>query len=171
MRLTEQYDLRSYFLFVSFRSEVETLGLINQLLGRGKIVTVPLVSVREKKMTAVRLINPEEDLVPGYYGILEPSRKIVEERKIDPASIDIVVLPGSVFDEKGGRLGYGGGFYDRFLALEIRPSALRVALAFDMQILVEVPQQPHDMPVDFIITENRIIKAPRDLMKIDNRGQ
>ncbi|KAB2892184.1 MAG: 5-formyltetrahydrofolate cyclo-ligase [Desulfobulbaceae bacterium] len=171
LRLTEQYDLRSYFLFVSFRSEVETLGLINQLLGRGKIVTVPLVSVREKKMTAVRLINPEEDLVPGYYGILEPSRKIVEERKIDPASIDIVVLPGSVFDEKGGRLGYGGGFYDRFLALEIRPSALRVALAFDMQILVEVPQQPHDMPVDFIITENRIIKAPRDLMKIDNRGQ
>lgn len=162
-QLTEQYDLRSYFLFVSFRSEVETLGLINQLLGRGKIVTVPLVSVKEKKMTAVRLINPGEDLVPGYYGILEPSRKIVEERTIDPASIDIVVLPGSVFDEKGGRLGYGGGFYDRFLALEIRPSALRVALAFDLQVLVEVPQQPHDMPVDFIITENRIIKAQRDL--------
>ena len=164
-QLTEQYDLRSYFLFVSFRSEVETMGLINQLLGRGKIVSVPFVSVKEKKMTAVRLINPGEDLVPGYYGILEPSRKIVDERKIDPAGIDIVVLPGSVFDEKGGRLGYGGGFYDRFLALEIRPSALRVALAFDMQVLEEVPQQPHDMPVDFIITENRIITAPTELRK------
>lgn len=165
LQLTEQHDLRSYFLFVSFRSEVETLGLINQLLGRGKIVTVPLVSVKEKKMTAVRLIDPGEDLVPGYYGILEPSRKIVEERRIDPASIDIVVLPGSVFDENGGRLGYGGGFYDRFLAFEIRPSALRVALAFDMQVLVEVPQQPHDMPVDYIITESRIIKAQRYLGK------
>ena len=164
-QLTEQYDLRSYFLFVSFRSEVETMGLINQLLGGGKIVSVPFVSVKEKKMTAVRLINPGEDLVPGYYGILEPSRKIVDERKIDPAGIDIVVLPGSVFDEKGGRLGYGGGFYDRFLALEIRPSALRVALAFDMQVLEEVPQQPHDMPVDFIITENRIITAPTELRK------
>ena len=62
-------------------------------------------------------------------------------------------------------LGYGGGFYDRFLALEIRPSALRVALAFDMQVLEEVPQQPHDMPVDFIITENRIITAPTELRK------
>lgn len=160
-RLTEQYHLKSYFLFVSFRSEVETLGLINQLLSQGKIVTVPVVSVKEKKMTAVRLINPEEDLVAGYYGILEPSKKIIAERKVDHASIDIVVLPGSVFDERGGRLGYGGGFYDRFLAQEIQPSALRVALAFELQIQIEVPQQPHDMPVDFIITEKRTIKAER----------
>jgi 5-formyltetrahydrofolate cyclo-ligase len=85
-KLTEQYDLKSYFLFVSFRSEVETLGLIKQLLSRGKIVTVPIVSVKEKRMTAVRLINPEEDLVPGYYGILEPNRKIIDERIVDHAS-------------------------------------------------------------------------------------
>ena len=155
--LTDRYDLQSFFLFVSFRSEVETHDLIEQLLKKDKIVSVPLVSVKERKMTAVRLRNPQQDLVPGYGGILEPRVDIVAERQVDHGSIDIVVLPGSAFDRRGARLGYGGGFYDRFLAHEIRPSALRVALAFHVQIFEEVPQQAHDMPVDYIVTEQEVI--------------
>jgi 5-formyltetrahydrofolate cyclo-ligase len=157
LELTNRYDLKSFFLFVSFKSEVETHDLIVQLLELDKIVSVPLVSVKERTMTAVRLMNPEQDLVPGYNGILEPSLNIVAERKVNPRSIDIVVLPGSAFDRRGARLGYGGGFYDRFLAQEILPSALRVALAFEIQIQEEVPQQPHDMPVDFVVTEQGVI--------------
>lgn len=160
--LVQPYDPATFFLFVNFRSEVETLDLIGHLLSAGKTVTVPLVSVSEKSMTAVRLIDPATDLVPGYYGILEPRKDLLQTRTIDHRSIDIVVLPGSVFDERGARLGYGGGFYDRFLANEVLPSALRIALAFELQIRPEIPQQPHDMPADFIITEQRVIRGDLD---------
>jgi 5-formyltetrahydrofolate cyclo-ligase len=160
--LVNPFDPATFFLFVNFRSEVETLELIGQLLKSGKTVTVPLVSVNEKSMTAVRLIDPDKDLVPGYYGILEPRKDLLKTRTIDHKSIDIVVLPGSVFDERGGRLGYGGGFYDRFIANEVLPSALRIALAFELQVQSEIPQQPHDQPADFIITEQRVIHGNLD---------
>ena len=160
--LVKPFHPTTFFLFVNFRSEVETLELIGYLLKSGKTVTVPLVSVSEKSMTAVRLIDPEKDLVSGYYGILEPRKELLKTRTIDHRSIDIVVLPGSVFDERGGRLGYGGGFYDRFLANEVLPSALRIALAFELQIQSEIPQQPHDKPADFIITEQRVIRGNLD---------
>lgn len=160
--LVNPFHPTTYFLYVNFRSEVETLELVGQLLTSGKTVTVPLVSVSEKSMTAVRLIDPEKDLVPGYYGILEPRKDLLETRTIDHKSIDIVVLPGSVFDEKGGRLGYGGGFYDRFLANQVLPSALRIALAFELQVQDEIPQEPHDKPADFIITEQRVIRGNLD---------
>ncbi|MGB5231977.1 MAG: 5-formyltetrahydrofolate cyclo-ligase [Desulfoprunum sp.] len=160
--LVNPFDPATFFLFVNFRSEVETLELIGQLLESGKTVTVPLVSVNEKSMTAVRLIDPDKDLVPGYYGILEPRKDLLKTRTIDHKTIDIVVLPGSVFDERGGRLGYGGGFYDRFIANEVLPSALRIALAFELQVQSEIPQQPHDQPADFIITEQRVIHGNLD---------
>lgn len=162
LELVNPFDPTTFFLFVNFRSEVETLELIGQLLNSGKTVTVPLVSVSEKSMTAVRLIDPGKDLVSGYYGILEPRKDLLETRTIDHKSIDIVVLPGSVFDERGGRLGYGGGFYDRFLANEVRSEALRIALAFELQVRGEIPQQPHDKPADFIITERRVIRGDLD---------
>jgi len=95
--LVNPFDPATFFLFVNFRSEVETLELIGQLLESGKTVTVPLVSVNEKSMTAVRLIDPDKDLVPGYYGILEPRKDLLKTRTIDHKTIDIVVLPGSVF--------------------------------------------------------------------------
>lgn len=160
--LVKPFDPATFFLFVNFRSEVETLELIGHLLKSGKTVTVPLVSVSEKSMTAVRLIDPNQDLIPGYYGILEPRKDLLKTRTIDHKSIDIVVLPGSVFDERGGRLGYGGGFYDRFIANEVLPSALRIALAFELQVHSEIPQQPHDQPADFIITEQRVIRGNLD---------
>lgn len=160
--LVKPFDPATFFLFVNFRSEVETAELIGKLLESGKTVTVPLVSVQEKSMTAVRLVDPEKDLASGYYGILEPRKDLLKTRTIDHKSIDIVVLPGSVFDERGGRLGYGGGFYDRFLANEVLPSALRIALAFELQVQGEIPQEPHDQPADFIITEQRVIRGNLD---------
>lgn len=164
LQFIESIPNQTIFIYVSFRSEVDTIGLIRKLLESDRIVTVPLVSIASKSMRAVRLINPENDLIPGYFGILEPKKDIVSERIIDPSTIDIVVLPGSVFDLNGGRLGYGGGFYDRFLAEKISNRAKRIAFSFELQIHDQVPQQAHDQPVDYIISEERIIAGkPRDI--------
>lgn len=163
LELIEKIKSATIFLYVSFRSEVDTHGLIDNLLAEGKIVTVPLVSLQDRKMTAIRLLDTKKDLVPGYYGILEPRKELILERSVNHRDIDIVVLPGSVFDESGGRLGYGGGFYDRFLANEISPSATRIALAYDFQVRKKIAQESHDQPVDYIITEKRVIAGRSEI--------
>lgn len=72
--------------------------------------------------------------------------------ELEPASIDVVIIPGSVFDRQGGRLGYGGGYYDRFLA-QAAPQALRVALAYELQLVDAIKLQPHDQLMDWLVTE------------------
>jgi 5-formyltetrahydrofolate cyclo-ligase len=79
---------------------------------------------------------------------------------VDPASIDTVLIPGSVFDVTGGRLGYGGGFYDRFLS-NSAPQATRIGLAFSRQLVDRVPMEPHDQYMDFLVTEEQIFDCKR----------
>jgi 5-formyltetrahydrofolate cyclo-ligase len=76
---------------------------------------------------------------------------------VEPDLIDLVVVPGTAFDPHGGRLGYGLGYYDRLLA--DMPLAVRVALAFECQMLPEVTREPHDLPVDIILTEERVLRT------------
>ncbi|WP_457575834.1 5-formyltetrahydrofolate cyclo-ligase [Desulfomarina sp.] len=145
----------TFFVYVSFRSEVATSELINDLLAAGKTVTVPITRTEEKRLDAIRIKNLEEDLVPGYCDIPEPPEPLCRTNKVNPAEIEVIILPGSVFDERGGRFGYGGGFYDRFVSAI--PKSLRVGLAFELQIVEKAPLQPHDELLDLIITEKRII--------------
>ena len=105
-------------------------------------------------MIPLLIQNPEKDLVPGYYGIPEPDPQ--KSLRVDPREIDAAVIPGSVFDIHGGRLGYGGGYYDRFLVNDA-PQAKRIGLAFEMQVVENVPVQPHDQPLDILITEKRTV--------------
>ncbi len=143
--------------YVNFRSEVETMPLIRLCLREGRQLAVPLTLVSAKRLVPYRLRNPEQELVAGYCGILEPDPLVVEP--VDPARLEVVVVPGSVFDLQGGRLGYGGGFYDRFLEKEA-PAAVRIALAFEMQLVDKVPVQDHDQVMHFIVTEDRVIELP-----------
>ncbi|BCL61085.1 5-formyltetrahydrofolate cyclo-ligase [Desulfomarina profundi] len=145
----------TFFVYVSFRSEVATFDLINDLLKAGKNVTVPITRTETKRLDAIRIKNLEEDLVPGYCDIPEPPESLCRTNKVDPSEIEVIILPGSVFDERGGRFGYGGGFYDRFVSAI--PKSLRVGLAFELQIVERAPLQPHDELLDLIITEKRII--------------
>lgn len=145
----------TFFVYVSFRSEVATFELINDLIAAGKTVTVPITRTEEKRLDAIRIENLEEDLVPGYCDIPEPPESLCRTNKVDPAEIEVIILPGSVFDERGGRFGYGGGFYDRFVSAI--PKSLRVGLAFELQIVEKAPLQPHDELLDLVITEKRII--------------
>ena len=149
---------KTLFTYVNFRSEVRTRGIINQLLEQGKQVAVPVTRVKEKRLDIVTIRDPENDLVPGYCGIPEPREELVGKRRIAPQDIDIIILPGSVFDRRCGRFGYGGGYYDRLLA-QI-PAAKRIALAFNLQIVDELPLQDHDEILDTVITEEETISNP-----------
>ena len=149
----------SIFMYVNFRSEVETEELIRQCLARGKVVTVPYTDVKAKALLPIQIVDPEKDLSPGYCSIPEPNPSRAARLPAD--SIDIVIIPGSVFDTNGGRLGYGGGYYDRFLVNDA-PQAKRIGLAFEMQVVEKVPVLPHDQPLDILITEKRIVEITRE---------
>ena len=155
LTLPEIQQASTLFVYVNFRSEVETLPLIRKFLEDNKQVTVPVTMVAEKKLLAVRITNPNQDLQPGYCGIPEPAPRLWKTNSTNPASIDAVIVPGSVFDKRGGRLGYGGGYYDRFLSLNA-PRAIRIALAYELQLVDRIYLEPHDQPMDRIITEDKI---------------
>jgi len=148
------------FIYVNFRSEVKTRALIDHMLALGKKVVVPVTLVKEKALLPVFINDPDKDLSPGYCSIPEPRVEIRRSQSVPPGSIDLIFLPGSVFDEQGGRMGYGGGYYDRFVSI-LAPQALRVGLAYELQIVDKAPLQEHDELMDMILTEKRSISGRR----------
>ena len=163
--LPEMKRWSTLFVYVNFRSELETLELIYQCLSQGKRVAVPLVDASTVSMIPLLIQDPEKDLVPGYYGIPEPDPQ--KSLRVAAREIDAAVIPGSVFDIQGGRLGYGGGYYDRFLVNDA-PQAKRIGLAFEMQVVEKVPVEPHDQPLDILITEKRIVNLTQNTEEPSN---
>lgn len=146
---------KNIMLYVNFRSEVETLPLIEECNQRNIQVTAPLTITKPPRLVPYPITDPEKDLRPGYCNIPEPDQERLTAW--DPTEIDVVLLPGSVFDRHGGRLGYGGGYYDRFLAQEA-PQALRIALAFEIQVVDKVPVLDHDIAMHYLVTEKKITR-------------
>ncbi|MEN8199010.1 MAG: 5-formyltetrahydrofolate cyclo-ligase [Thermodesulfobacteriota bacterium] len=160
IQLPQFQEASCVFIYVHFRSEVATNLLIDHLLERGSEVVVPVTLVAERDLLPVAITRPEEELAPGYCSIPEPIVAIRERQQVSPVDIDLVILPGSVFDERGGRMGYGGGYYDRFVS-DKAPQALRMGLAYELQVLERAPLQEHDELLDLITTEKRIIRGER----------
>lgn len=154
-------DADHLFVYVNFRSEVETMDLIRDLIAAGKTISVPVTLLKKSRLQAVRLTNPDTQLMPGCYGIPEPTPDQIAKATVDPATIDTVLIPGSVFDTGGGRLGYGGGYYDRFLT-ESAPRAARVGAAFELQLVDQVPMESHDQYMDVLVTEQQIYDCGRN---------
>lgn len=138
----------SIFIFVSYESEVDTHRIIKRALKDGKNICVPKVISKEDGMVAVG-IHDFNELKNGAYGILEPENI---KYKVEESSIDLCYIPGIAFDKKGGRVGYGGGYYDRFFE-KLRKGSKKIALAYKFQILDEVPMEEHDMFIDGIISD------------------
>ena len=157
--LPEIKQWTTLFIYVDFRSEVETLELIKSCLSQGKRVAVPLVDASAVRMIPLLIKDPDKDLVPGYYDIPEPDPR--KSLPVAAEEIDAAIIPGSVFDTNGGRLGYGGGYYDRFLVNDA-PQAKRIGFAFEVQVVEKVPMLPHDQPLDILITEKRTVKVTRE---------
>ena len=143
---------KTIFTFVSFRSEVDTHWFINHAIEDRKIIYVPKVASKQEGMDAYR-ISSMSDLTAGYFGILEPLSKC---SKVNIKDIDLVLIPGLAFGREGGRIGYGGGFYDRFLRCA-KEETQKVALAYNFQILDEVPADQWDIRMDAIITDKEMI--------------
>lgn len=141
--------------FVSFGSEVDTRPMVEETIRRGKTALAPKAVPQSRELIPSKILDWESDLVPGYYNIPEPRAGAL--RPYAPEQIDLLIVPGVAFDLKGNRLGYGGGYYDRFFSL-LKPGTPLVALVFDLQIVPEVPVDEWDRPVDCVITEKRLIE-------------
>lgn len=157
--LEEYHASRILFIYVSFRSEVYTHQLIKERLNSGLEVAVPKADVVNRRLEAFLLKDWGKDLRPGAYGILEPDTQTAS--LIQPSQIDMIVIPGSVFDRQCGRQGYGGGYFDRFLSIETL-QALRIGLAFSLQVLPEISMEKHDQRMDIIVTEREILRCNRN---------
>ncbi len=144
---------KKILLYASFGSEVQTDELLKEALRDGKEVYLPRTLVKEKRLALHRVFDPSE-LKPGAYGIPEPPASNPE---ILPQDLDLIVTPGVAFDPRGGRLGYGGGYYDRLFAKA--PQVQRVGLAFSCQIVPELPLEPHDVRMHALVTEDGLLEV------------
>ncbi|WMM23732.1 5-formyltetrahydrofolate cyclo-ligase [Tissierella sp. MB52-C2] len=139
--------------FVSNGTEVETHPLIEQAIKDGKSIVVP-ITISETKELLVSDVYSLSELEVGDYDIEVPKKKFT--RIVDPNTIDLILVPGVAFAKDGYRVGYGGGYYDRFLSKLLNPTPT-IAIGFDLQIVDKVPTDKYDLPVDMIVTEKRII--------------
>ena len=138
------------FLYISYNREVDTYMLLSQCFMDGKKVYAP--KVLSKTDMEFYCIQNEHDLVSGYMGIMEPSDSCEKANTRD----GLFIMPGLAFDYDFHRIGYGGGFYDRYLSED--NTFIKAALAFDFQLLESVPYEEHDLKPDYIITQTQFIR-------------
>ncbi|MDB1963089.1 MULTISPECIES: 5-formyltetrahydrofolate cyclo-ligase [Clostridium] len=141
------------FIYISFSNEINTRNIIEKAFKDKKNVFIPKVYKDDKLMKAIKL-NSIDELKKNSMGILEP---IDDSNYIEKENIDLIVVPGVVFDKECNRIGYGGGYYDRYLK-DIKSKENKIALAYDLQIVDKIESEVHDIKVDYIITNTRALK-------------
>jgi len=141
--------------YVGVGAEVATRGLLEQVLRRGGTVCVPWRDGGDLHVARLRSLD---ELVPVSFGLLEPPRSLALERIVSPSGVDLMLIPGVAFDRKGGRLGHGKGYYDRLLGRAGR-GPLRMALAFECQVVEEVPMTTGDEWMDIVVTEQEVLRV------------
>ena len=151
--LSQYKKSRTVMFFVSFNSEINTHEMIKEAL-KNKTVVVPKVVHHEIEPSVI--IDFDNLISNGKFGILEP----IDVMKIAYKNIDLIAVPGIAFDKEGHRIGYGFGHYDKFLAKV--PKAIKIGLCFDFQVVDKVPREMHDVPVDFIVTEKRVVECRKN---------
>ena len=156
----EYRDARIIYCYMSFKDEADTASIIDESLRLGK--QVALLRVSGKRKMEFFFISGQKDLVTGFMGIKEPAGYCLEASA--PSEDALVLLPGLAFDRSGARLGYGGGFYDTYLAKHA--GCKKAALAYSAQIAPEIPTEPVDVKTDMIITEKELIICSQDFREI-----
>jgi 5-formyltetrahydrofolate cyclo-ligase len=149
IELDEYKRAENILTYASFGSEVKTDEIILDALAAGKNVFCPKVTDRKSGTMEFVRIYSMEDLKEGFHGIREP--EITPNAELFAAENALAVIPGVVFDRNNNRIGYNGGFYDRFLAAHKKVD--KVAICFDLQVVEEpIPTEVHDIPMDKIIS-------------------
>ena len=147
-------DAQTILFYVSYGNEVYTHDMIKESISLGKTVVVPKSVTKNNALILSRLTD-WNNLEVGAYNILEPKQESIKEADIE--SIDLIIIPGVVFDESGNRIGHGKGYYDRLL--NDSRNIPSVGLAFEFQIVDNIESEKHDEKIDVIITEDRIMKC------------
>jgi 5-formyltetrahydrofolate cyclo-ligase len=156
---------RGFATYLSVGEEFPTDCILRELFRVGAFVGIPHFQ-QVARQYAWSAFAPTDSLISGHMGIPEPR----EPRLLNPAMIDVALVPGLAFDVCGGRIGYGGGVYDRLLP-KLRATTLRIALAYDFQLLKEpLPQAEHDLQMDYIVTEKQWIdcRLARRMRRVRN---
>lgn len=143
---------RSILFFAPLPNEPDIWPLVSEALATGKLVALPRFLSKTQAYVACRVLNPQTDIEIGKFGIREPSARCAE---VPLNQLDFILVPGVAFDLNGRRLGRGKGFYDRLLA-QVR--GVTCGVAFDEQILGEVPAGPHDVGLNCILTPTRWVE-------------
>jgi len=153
---TEEFKKsKNLMVFLSFDNEVYTFDLIDKAMDMGKKVVVPYTVKDTYEIIPTLLKNIEEDLEVSSYGYLKPKKdKITAVQEED---IDLTIVPGLAFDKNMNRIGFGKGYYDRYLA-KTRKDSKNMAIAYEYQVLEEIPYDDYDVKMDYIITEENIYK-------------
>ena len=144
-------DVRAVLGYAATPDEADVSAALRALRERGARVAYP--RVHDDGGLTLHWGDPTS-LTPGFRGILEPAD---DAPVAEPGDIDLALVPGTAFDSACCRLGQGGGCYDRLLP-QLRPDALRVGVAFDEQLVDRVPTEPHDVPLDAVVTPTRILR-------------
>lgn len=141
-------------LYIRRRCEVDTTNIIKRSLAKGKKIVLPLIDRENNKTTLYKVENIKEDLRKGPDDTLEPDPDRC--KAVPPEQIDIAIVPGLAFDEKGGRIGIVDNFYDKFIS-RLPMTTRKVAIAFEAQVIPQVPADSRSKYIDIIVTDKRTI--------------
>jgi len=147
---------KTILFYVATRAEVRTGQMIKQALKQGKRVIVPISDLRNRELILSELKDFDEELEPGTFNIPEPKKEFF--RPVSSKEIDLVIVPGIAFDKDGDRIGYGMGFYDKFLS-SFKEHVPAIGLAYELQMVDDIPVDDKDVTVDKIVTEEKIIEC------------
>lgn len=154
MKLPQFINSKNIMLYLSFNKEVNTYPLIKWCFDNGKTVIAPYCIQDKREIVPFKITNLTSDLAKSTFGVMEPKHDLLEKANIE--DIDLILVPGVVFDVNCNRIGFGAGYYDRFLP-KITKNTPAIGIAYDYQIIDEIPAGKYDVPLDFIITEKRMI--------------
>lgn len=154
LELAEFRHSTTLALYAPIHNEVETAAVARAALAAGKTLLYPAVEGDDLRF--IRVADLDE-LFPGRFGISEPKGD-----GCDPASADLIVVPGVAFDLSGRRIGYGKGYYDRALH-RLEGSGKLVAFCFDFQLVQEIVGEPHDVTMDLIVTDRRVVRVNKNI--------
>ena len=166
MQLDSYRHAKMVLAYMSFGAEFETEAWVQQALRDGKQVLLPKVNKSSKQLDLYRIRDLQQDLAPGLWEIPEPRAERCDRMEA-LGQIDFILLPGVAFARDGSRLGYGGGFYDKLLErvtiAGVERSPALVAAAFSMQLVADIPQEATDRKVEWLLTENEVIKCSTNI--------
>lgn len=150
LTLPELVNARTVLAFASIRNEVRTREIMNAAWADGKRVALPRVV---GDVLALHIVEADTVMIEGAFSVPEPDAAAPQ---LEPSEVDFALVPALAVDPRGFRIGYGGGYYDKLLPLLDR--ACSCAVAYDFQLVPEVPELPFDATVDLVVTDVRVIR-------------